>query len=166
MTAMPMPVREEIPRASPEEAPSISPTKGPAPALAPAGTGPLPAEELVALAVAAGAADPGVAADRVYAAADGSRDRLSAAASLLIERLKLRSDDFEASLGLRIVERALVRAPYPDGPWRWAHDLDPRRVRAAKRRRRRAVRRRRSGPRLPDRGAWRRAWRRTRPTRY
>ena len=105
-------------------------------------TGTLSAEALVAIAVAAGPADPAVAADRVYAAADGSRDRLNAAASLLIERLKRRSDDFEATLALRIVERALVRAPYPDGPWRWAQDLNPRRVRAAERRRRRAVRRR------------------------
>jgi len=146
MTATTIPVREESPWASPEEAPAI-------------GRGPLSAEELVALTVAAEPADPGAAADRVYAAANGSRDRLTAAASLLIERLKLRSDDFEASLALRLVERALVRAPYPDGPWRWAHDLNPRLVRAAKRRRRRAVRRRRTGPRLPDRGAWRPAWR-------
>jgi len=88
-------------------------------------------------------------------AAEGSRARLSAAASILIERLKLRSDDFEATRALRIVERALARAPYPDGPWRWANDLNSRRVRATKRRRRRAARRRRTGPRLPSRARWR-----------
>ena len=120
---------------------------------------------LVAIAVAAGPGDPGPAADRVYAAAEGSRDRLSAAASLLIERLKLRSDDFEATLALRIVERALARTPYPDGPWRWANNLKPRRVRAIKRRRRRAVRRRRAGPRLPSRATTRSAWPRVRLTR-
>jgi len=147
MTATTMPVRDGTPSASPEEAPVLGSTTAPAPARAPAGPGPLSAEELVALAVADASADPAVPADRVYAAADGNRDRLSAAASLLIERLKRRSDDFEATLALRIVERALVRAPYPDGPWRWAHDLNPRRVRAAERRRRRAIRRRTRGTR-------------------
>ena len=151
MTARTVPVREEPPWAPPREAPVLEPTTAPAAARAPAVSGPLSAEELVTMAVGAGPADPAVAADRVHAAADGSRDRLNAAASLLIGRLKRRSDDFEATLALRIVERALVRAPYPDGPWRWAHDLNPRRVRAAERRRRRAVRRRTG---------------RTRPTRY
>jgi hypothetical protein len=164
MTLTRLPVRDESPSAPSGEAPAITPTPAPAPPT-PAGPGPPSAEELVALAVAAGPTDPGVAGDPEYAAADGSRARRCAAASLLIERLKLRSDDFEATLALRIVERALVRAPYPDGPWRWAHALSPRRMRAAERRRRRAVRRRRTGPRLPDRGAWRSAWRRTRPAR-
>jgi hypothetical protein len=144
-------VPEETPWASPEDALLLGPT----PAPAPAGVRLLSAEELVALALSAGSAEPAAAAGRVYAAADGSRARLTATASLLIERLKLRSDDFEASLALRIVEDALLRTPYPDGPWRWAHGLDRRRVRCAERRRRRAVRRRRSGRRLPDRGALR-----------
>jgi len=154
MTATTMPL-DETPRGSPREAPPFRPMTVLASAPAPAGPGPQSAEELTALAVAAGPADPAVAADGVYAAADGSRDRLTAAAALLIERLKRRSDDFEASFALRIVERALVRAPYPDGPWRWAQDLSAHRVRGARRRRRRVVRRRRTGPRLPDRGAWR-----------
>jgi hypothetical protein len=127
----------------------MTPRPAPAPTAAPARPAPLPAEELVALSVAAGAKDPDVAAERVFAAADGSRDRLSAATSLLIHRLKLRSSDLEATLALRIIERALVRAPYPDGPWRWAHNLNPRRTRAVERRRRRTARRRRTGPRLP-----------------
>jgi hypothetical protein len=128
----------------------------PAPLPVPAWASPLAAEDLVVLALAAGCEDSGLAVDRIFAAADGSRDRLGAVASLLIERLKLRSDDMEASLALSIVERALVRAPYPDGPWRWAHSLRPRRLRAAERRRRRAVRRRRTGTRWPDRANWRR----------
>jgi hypothetical protein len=74
-----------------------------------------------------------------------SRARLTTEASLLIDRLKRRSDDFEATLALRAVERDLARLPHPDGPWRWARDINPRRVRAARRRRRRAHRRR-SGP--------------------
>jgi hypothetical protein len=152
MTLAPSPVREETPRATPPgAAPAVTPTPAPAPAAAPARSGPLPAEELVALAVAAGTEEPDVAAARVLAAADKSRDRLSAARSLLIHRLKVRSSDLEATLALRIVERALVRAPYPDGPWRWAQSLSPKRRRAVERRRRRAVRRRRTGPRLPDR---------------
>jgi hypothetical protein len=129
-----------------------------APETAPESPGPLTAEELVALALAGGAEDPDIAADTVFAAAGGRRDRLSAAASLLIQRLTLRSDDLEASLALRIVERALVRAPYADGPWRWAQNISPRRQRSADRRRRRAVQRRRTGPPMPNRAAWR-SWR-------
>ena len=163
MTPTTLPVREEKAPAPPTEAPAITPTPAPAPP-APAGPSPRSPEELVALAVAAGPEDPRPAADRVYRAADGSQARLSAAVSLLIERLKLRSDDFEATLALRIVERALARAPYLDGPWRWAHNLSHRRVRATKRRRRRAVRRRRAGPRLPNRATWRSTWPRVRPT--
>lgn len=157
MTIATMPVRERTRcEAPPEDPPPLTPV--PAPPLAPAPAPPRPAlsaEELVALAVAAGSEDPGVAADLVFAAAEGSRDRLSAACSLLVRRLKLRSDDVEATRALRILERALVRAPYPDGPWRWAHHLSSRRMRTAERRRRRAVRRRRSAPRLTNRAAWR-----------
>jgi hypothetical protein len=163
MTLTTLPIREETTLAPPTEARAV-PTPAPAPP-APAGSGPRSPEELVALAVAAGPEDPGPAADRVYTAAQGSRARLSAAASVLIERLKLRSDDFEATLALRIVERALTRAPHPDGPWRWADDLNPRRVRATRRRRRRAVRRRRTGPRLPSRAGRPSAWPRVRRTR-
>jgi len=111
-------------------------TREPTPA--PARPGPLTAEGLVALAVSVAPADLDVATDLVYGAADGSRGRLTAACSLLIHRLKRRSDDFEATLALRILERALVRTPHPDGPWRWADNLSPRRVRAVERRRRRA----------------------------
>jgi hypothetical protein len=64
---------------------------------------------------------------------------LRRARSVLIRRLRLRSDDFEATLALRIVERALAAAPHPDGPWRWQQQLNPRRTRAV---RRRAARRR------------------------
>jgi hypothetical protein len=94
---------------------------------------------LVAQAIAAGTTDPRRAAERLLAAADRDRQRLERAASLLIQRLKLRSDDVEATLALRIVERALAGAPYPDGPWRWHQRLSPRRIRAT---RRRAARRR------------------------
>lgn len=92
------------------------------------------ADALVAQAVAAGTSDPRRAAERLLAAADCDRERLEPAASVLIERLKLRSNDFEATLALRIVERAIAAAPYPDGPWRWHHQLSPRRIRATRRR--------------------------------
>ena len=97
------------------------------------------ADALVAQAVAAGTADPRRAAERLLADADLDRERLERAASVLIQRLSLRSDDFEATLALRIVERALAAAPYADGPWRWQQRLSPRRIRAT---RRRAARRR------------------------
>jgi hypothetical protein len=109
--------------------------------------GPASPEKLVALAVAAGG-NPDVTADVVFTAAHGRSDLLTAGASLLIQRLKLRSDDRDASLALPIMERALARAPYPDGPWRWAQNISPRRRRSAERRRRRELRRRvrRRGP--------------------
>ena len=80
-------------------------------------------------------------------AADGEdRKRLRRARSLLSRRLHLRSNDFEATLALGIVERALATAPHPDGPWRWQHRLSPRpSIRAA---RRRAARRRARNRRL------------------
>jgi hypothetical protein len=93
----------------------------------------------VAQAIAAGTTDPRQAAERLLAAADRDRERLELAASTLTQRLTRRSDDFEATLALRIVERALAAAPYPDGPWRWHQRLSPRRIRAT---RRRAARRR------------------------
>jgi len=153
MTATTDAVRPEVPWATvPDVRPAAVPVSAPETG-APSGT--RTAEELLAVAVAAAAEDLDVAADTVFAAADGRRDSLSAAASLLIQRLKLRSDDLEASLALRIVEKALARAPYPDGPWRWAENISLRRQRNADRRRRRAIRRRRAGPRLPDRAVWR-----------
>jgi hypothetical protein len=127
-------------------APPIEPKAGPRQATVP---GPRPgrpalvaltdADALVAQAIAAGAADPRRPADRLLAAADRDRERLERAASVLIQRLTLRSNDLEATLALRIVERALAAAPYPDGPWRWHQRLSPRRIRAT---RRRAARRR------------------------
>ena len=111
------------------------------------------ADALVAQAIAAGTTDPRRAAERLLAAANRDRERLERAASALIQRLTLRSDDFEATLALRIVERALAAAPYPDGPWRWHQRLSSRRIRAT---RRRAARRRFRDGRLPT--------MRTRPT--
>jgi hypothetical protein len=69
---------------------------------------PSDAAALVAQAIAAGTGDPRRAAERLLAAADRDQARLERAASLLIQRLKLRSNDFEATLSLRIVERALA----------------------------------------------------------
>jgi hypothetical protein len=120
----------------------------------PARITPSDAEALVAQAIAAGTADPRRAAERLLAAAGEDRARLERATSVLIRRLQLRSDDFEATLALRIVERALAATPYPDGAWRWQQRLSPRRIRAT---RRRAARRRfrdgrpniRPRPRLP-----------------
>jgi hypothetical protein len=96
---------------------------------------------LVTQAISADTEDPWRAAERLFVAAGGSRDRLSRARSVLCERLHVRSDDFEATLALRIVERALAQAPYPDGPWRWQRELSPARIRAANRRRVKATRR-------------------------
>lgn len=93
----------------------------------------------MAQAIAAGTADPGRAGERLLAAAGWDRERLERARSLLIRRLQVRSSDFEATLALRILERALQRAPDRDGPWRWQRQLSPRRLRAT---RRRAARRR------------------------
>ena len=101
---------------------------------------------LVAQAIAAGTADPRRAAERLLTAADRDRERLERAASVLIQRLTLRSNDLKATLALQIVERALAAAPYPDGPWRWHQRLSPRRIRAT---RRRAARRRVRGGRQP-----------------
>lgn len=117
-------------------------------------TGPLPAEALVAQAVAAGTGDPRRVAELLLAAAGGSRERLSGTRLILSERLHLRSDDLEATLAMRIVERALAQAPYPDGPWRWQQQLSPRRIRAFVRRRARQARRRSAHP-LRRRANWR-----------
>lgn len=72
--------------------------------------------------------------ERLLAPAGRDPQRLLRARSLLIRRIRLHRDDFEATNALRIVERALAAAPYPDGPWRWQHRLSPRRIRAARRR--------------------------------
>jgi hypothetical protein len=104
-------------------------------------TRPVHAEASVVQAISVGTDDPRRAAERLFVAAEGSRDRLSRARSVLSERLHLRSDDFEATLALRIVERALAQTPYPDGPWRWQRELSRRRIRAANRRRAKATRR-------------------------
>jgi len=105
----------------------------------PARVMPSEAAALVAQAIAAGTGDPRRAAERLLAAADRDQDRLERAASLLIQRLKLCSNDCEATLALRIAVPSLAAAPYPDGPWRWDQRLSPRRIRAT---RRRAARRR------------------------
>ncbi|HKY75215.1 MAG TPA: hypothetical protein VJS45_03675 [Acidimicrobiia bacterium] len=107
------------------------------------------------MAIAAGDEDPVLAAGRLLAAAGASRERLERAHLILIERLRSHSNDFEATFALRIVERALDEAPYPDGPWRWQHELSPRRMRATRRRRARAIRRGRGGPHLQRRASWR-----------
>lgn len=103
-------------------------------------SGPVVGETLVAWAIEAGAADPAQAAEWLLVAADRRVEPLQAARSQLTRRLQMRSDDLEATMALRIIERALAGARHPDGPWRWQNDLSPRRVRAA---RRRAARRRR-----------------------
>lgn len=72
-------------------------------------TGRVPAEALVVHAIPAGTENPRRAARRLFVAADGSRDRLSRARSVLSERLHIRSADVEATLALRIVERALAQ---------------------------------------------------------
>ena len=129
------------PPIEPKAGPRHESVPGPRPGR-PARVTPPDADALVAQATAAGAADPRRAAERLLAAARGDRERLEQAASKLVQRLQLRSNDFEATMALRIVERAVAAAPYPDGPWRWHQRLSPRRIRAT---RRRAARRFRSG---------------------
>ena len=129
-------------RLAPPIEPKAAPRHGTVPGTRPgrpARATPSDTDALVAQAIAAGTADPRRAAERLLAAAGRDRERLERAASVLIQRLTLRSNDFEATLALRIVERALAAAPYPDGPWRWQQQLSPRRIRAT---RRRAARRR------------------------
>lgn len=118
-------------------------------------TRPVPAEALVVHAILAGTEDPQRAAGELFVAADGSRDRLSRVRSVLSERLHLRRADVEATLALRIVERALAQTPYPDGPWRWQRELSPRRIRAANRRRAKATRRAERARHLRRRANWR-----------
>ena len=129
-------------------------------------SGSVAGETLVARAIEAGAADPAQAAQWLLDAADCRVEPLLLARSLLTRRLQIRSDDFETTLDLRIVERALTEAPHPDGPWRWQNALSPRRVRAARRR----AARRRHRPALLERTShatglrqerwWPRRWRR------
>lgn len=139
-------------RLAPPTEPNVEPRHATVPGTRPGRparvVGPSDADALVVQAIAAGTTDPRRAAERLLTAAGRDRDRLERAASVLIQRLKLRSDDFEATLALRIVERALAAAPYPDGPWRWQQRLSPRRIRAT---RRRAARRRFTDGRLPTR---------------
>jgi hypothetical protein len=124
-------------RLTPPIEPRAEPRQGTGPGARPrrsARVTPSDADCLVAQATAAGTADPRRAAERLLATAHRDRERLGRAASVLIRRLQVRSDDFEATLALRIVERALAAAPYPDGPWRWQQRLSPRRIRATRRR--------------------------------
>ena len=62
--------------------------------------------------------------DRAIAAlldlAGARREPLEAVRAELQRRLSRRSDDFDASHALRLVEGALVQATRPDGPWGWA----------------------------------------------
>ena len=113
----------------------------------------LSAEALVTEAIAAGGADPGRAGERLLSAAGWDGKLLEEARSLLIRRLQARSNDLEATLALRIVERALQGAPLVDGPWRWQRQLSPRRIRATRRRAARRRARPRSGTRVQP---WRR----------
>src|SRR5436853_6890541 len=65
---------------------------------------PVVGETLAARAIAAGASDPTQAAQWVLDAAGRRVEPLRSARSLLTRRLQIRSDDFEATLALRIVE--------------------------------------------------------------
>ena len=52
--------------------------------------------------------------------AGARREPLEAVRGEFQRRLSRRSDDFDATHALRLVEGALVQATRPDGPWRWA----------------------------------------------
>ena len=66
----------------------------------------------------------------LLALAGDRREPLEVARAEMLRRLARRTDDFEATHALRLIEGALVKATQPDGPWRWS-----RRVRRGRRRR-------------------------------
>jgi hypothetical protein len=49
----------------------------------------------------------------------GGREALERMRASYQERLRRASDDFEATAGLRVVERALTMLPPDDGAWGW-----------------------------------------------
>ena len=82
------------------------------------------ADQLVERALSlVGHQDPGAAASELARHAEQRRDALEAARDQLVGRIQTRSDDFEASSALSIVNAALARIGAPDGlawePKRW-----------------------------------------------
>jgi hypothetical protein len=59
------------------------------------------------------------------------REPLEAVQDELQRRLARRTDDFDASLALRLIEGALTRATRQDGPWAWSARQRRRRRRSA-----------------------------------
>jgi hypothetical protein len=52
-----------------------------------------------------------------------------------VHRLHRPGEDFAATEALRVVDAALALAPWPDGPWRWQHNLTSGSRRVRRRRR-------------------------------
>jgi hypothetical protein len=76
--------------------------------------------------------DRSTRAEELVAEAGGRREPLERIRGSYQERLRRASDDFEATDGLRVVERALALLPPADGPWTWQvreprEGADPRR---------------------------------------
>ena len=61
--------------------------------------------------------------------AGARQEPLEVARGTLHRRLARRTDDFEATNALRLVEGALAKATQPDGPWRWSTRVQRRRRR-------------------------------------
>jgi hypothetical protein len=82
------------------------------------------AERAIALASARGDGplDPDRAAKALAAA--GDRAALEQAQNELSRRIHVRSDDYEATAGLRIVNRALAVTGWPN-PYGWKHRRKP-----------------------------------------
>jgi hypothetical protein len=63
--------------------------------------------------------DRSARAETLVAEAGGRREPLERLRGSYQERLRRASDDFEATDGLRVVERALTLLPPADGAWGW-----------------------------------------------
>lgn len=74
-------------------------------------------EELTKRAVGADAEYRDRVADELVVMAGDQREPLDRVRAGFQRRLMSRSDDYEATAGLREVEHALARTSYRDGPW-------------------------------------------------
>ncbi|MGH9106509.1 MAG: hypothetical protein ACRDZX_11880 [Acidimicrobiales bacterium] len=82
------------------------------------------AERAVALANASGGALDGLRQGADELAAAGDRAQLERARAELVTRIRQRSDDYEATAALSLVNRALATLGWPD-PYSWKHRRKP-----------------------------------------
>jgi hypothetical protein len=81
------------------------------------------AEEALALAGTLGS-DESLAAAVQQLAASGDRQALEQAQADLVQRIHVRSDDFQATAALNLVNRALASVGWSD-PFSWKHRRKP-----------------------------------------